>query len=95
MQLERGLELQRRLLELAGIEELGGHSAWIDGDWKLHRIEGKNAQVTWELYNLATDPAEEKNVVDDESQRAASMRSALEDWLKSVVRSLNGEDYAN
>ncbi len=77
------------------LDHFPGHAAWTDGDWKLHRIEGKNGQVTWELYNLADDPAETKNLTDSEEQRTATMRAALQDWLKSVVNSLNGKDYGS
>ncbi len=70
-----------------------GHSAWIDGDWKLHRIEDDQGPVKWELYDLASDPREQHNRVDAEPARVAEMRSALEAWLRSVVNSLNGADY--
>ena len=70
-----------------------GHSAWIEGDWKLHRIEGKNGKTTHELYHLADDPAEKENRFADEPQRAEAMRAALAAWQKSVIQSLNGEDY--
>lgn len=69
-----------------------GHAAWTDGDWKLHRIEGKGA-VKWELYNLAADEKETRDVLATEERRAASLRPKLERWLESVARSLNGEDY--
>ncbi len=71
-----------------------GHSAWIDGDWKLHRIENKQGKVKWELYNLAKDPNEETDLADQEPSRLKQMKQGLEDWLKSVIQSLNGEDYA-
>jgi arylsulfatase A-like enzyme len=71
-----------------------GHAAWIDGDWKLHRITGKKGEVTWELYNLANDPAEKSDLAKTEGERVARMQRELEAWLESVVRSLNGEDYA-
>lgn len=71
-----------------------GHSAWIDGDWKLHRIEDKQKNVTWELYNLAEDRAETTNLLSAQSDRVTRMKSDLHDWLKSVVGSLNGEDYS-
>ncbi|MDA1050409.1 MAG: sulfatase-like hydrolase/transferase [Planctomycetota bacterium] len=71
-----------------------GHSAWTDGDWKLHRIEGKNGNAKWELYDLAADPKETEDVSESESDRVASMRGDLDKWLVSVVNSLNGEDYA-
>lgn len=71
-----------------------GHAAWIDGDWKLHRIENqKTGRVTWELYDLAADPEEGEDLADAEPGRVAGYRPALETWLASVVRSLNGEDY--
>ena len=71
-----------------------GHSAWIDGDWKLHRIENKQGKVKWELYNLANDPKETTDLAEEEPARVKEMQPALEAWLKSVVQSLNGEDYA-
>ena len=70
-----------------------GHAAWLDWPWKLHRIEDKNAKVKWELYNLADDPAEQEDLLTQQSDRVKSMKSQLEAWLKSVARSLNGKDY--
>jgi len=71
-----------------------GHSAWTDWPWKLHRIQDKKANVKWELYNLADDPEEQNNLLAQQSDRVISMKSQLEAWLKSVVRSLNGKDYS-
>jgi hypothetical protein len=73
----------------------------------LHRIEGggkakKNKKkpatepvkgVRLELYNLADDPMEKKNVAEQNTDRVKAMRGELEKWLASVVRSLNGKDY--
>jgi arylsulfatase A-like enzyme len=71
-----------------------GHSAWLDGSWKLHRIEDpKNDKVRWELYDLATDPKEARDLVAAEPKHAKEMQKALTAWLESVTRSLNGEDY--
>jgi len=71
-----------------------GHSAWTDGDWKLHRIEPKGGgDVQLELYNLADDPKETADLLDSESERVEAMSEALEGWLESVAGSLNGEDY--
>ncbi len=70
-----------------------GHAAWIQGDWKLHRIQGKNDAVRWEFYNLTIDPAETRDVSATESARMRPYREKLESWLGSVTRSLNGEDY--
>ncbi len=77
------------------LDRFPGHSAWLDGSWKLHRIENPKAdQVKWELYNLATDPKEARDLLADEPKRTESMQKELTAWLQSVVRSLNGEDYA-
>ena len=70
-----------------------GHAAWLDWPWKLHRIQKKAGVVKLELYNLAEDSAEKNDLVGQEGDRVKSMKSALEKWLASVVRSLNGKDY--
>lgn len=70
-----------------------GHSAWLDWPWKLHRIENKAGKVRIELYNLDKDPQESNDVSAAEPERIARMRAELEQWLKSVVASLNGKDY--
>jgi arylsulfatase A-like enzyme len=69
-----------------------GHSAWLDWPYKLHRID-KNANVKFELYNLAKDAMEETDLIDRQQKRLATMKAELEAWLVSVVRSLNGKDY--
>jgi len=76
------------------LEKYPGHAAWIDGDWKLHRIENEDGDVKWELYNLVSDPAEAENVLKAEQARVPELQEALNAWLQSVVRSLNGEDYS-
>ena len=70
-----------------------GHAAWLDWPWKLHRIQSKTRRSKLELYNLAEDPSEKKDLADRHADRVKSMRSALETWQASVVRSLNGKDY--
>jgi len=70
-----------------------GHSALVDGDWKLHRIESKNHEVTWELYDLGSDPVEAINVSRQRSGIVDSLRPKLVAWLASVAGSLNGSDY--
>lgn len=72
-------------------ETANGHAAWNDWPWKLHRVNGKK----FELYNLADDPMEASDLSDDPEQkkRLAQMRKDLNAWMRSVIRSLNGEDY--
>ncbi len=69
-----------------------GHAAWLDWPWKLHRIE-KNNKVKYELYNLADDPEEARDLTAQEATRTESMKTQLEQWLKSVAQSLNSADY--
>ena len=76
------------------LDRFPGHAAWLDGSWKLHRIENeKDGTLRWELYHLAADPKQAINLAEKESKRSAARRGQLETWLKSVACSLNGEDY--
>ncbi|MFK5920695.1 MAG: sulfatase-like hydrolase/transferase [Verrucomicrobiota bacterium] len=78
------------------IDELGGHAAWIDGDWKLHRIINKKSKkLSYELYNLDKDKFEEHDMIAEENERAEKMKAALSTWQNSVIDSLNGKDYSN
>ncbi|MAS96271.1 MAG: N-acetylgalactosamine 6-sulfate sulfatase [Verrucomicrobiales bacterium] len=71
-----------------------GHAAWISGDWKLHRFSMSEGQkVKWELYNLASDPKENHDVSKQYPEIVNELQVDFEAWLKSVVQSLNGEDY--
>ena len=56
-------------------------------------VTGHYGNVRMELYNLAEDPQEKNDLASRRSDRIQSMKSALEEWQLSVVRSLNGEDY--
>ena len=75
------------------VDGFTGHAAWIDGDWKLHRIARADQRTRWQLYDLSRDPAEKQNLVMGEQPRFARLRKGLESWLQSVVHSLNGRDY--
>ena len=70
-----------------------GHAAWNDWPWKLHRING----MKYELYNLANDPMESRDLSSDPDQqtRVESMTRDLNAWMRSVIRSLNGRDYGS
>ena len=75
------------------LDRFPGHAAWIDGQWKLHRIDGKKGTVRFELYDLGTDPSEKTDVAAGEPERVAKLKAGLGQWLKSVVHSYNGDDY--
>jgi arylsulfatase A-like enzyme len=68
-----------------------GHAAWNDWPWKLHRINGDK----YELYNLSLDPMETTDLSKElkHSERVKQMSRSLNEWMRSVIRSLNGEDY--
>ena len=69
-----------------------GDAAWLDWPWKLHRKDGNK----YELYNLQNDPMETINLLADKGQekRFNKMKKQLDEWMRSVVRSINGKDYA-
>ncbi len=69
-----------------------GPSAWIDGDYKLHRKPG-GTQPAYSLYNLRLDRTESRDLSAAEPERVATMKADLEVWQASVARSLNGLDY--
>ncbi|SHI48128.1 Arylsulfatase A [Rubritalea squalenifaciens DSM 18772] len=70
-----------------------GHSAWLDYPWKLHRIESKKGKVSWELYNLALDPMESKNLTSEKKAEFEALKQAHLNWLQSVQTSMKGADY--
>ncbi len=72
-------------------ERYPGHAAWIDGNWKLHRIEANDDTVSWELYDLSDDPHETHNVIDSQTDLAHEMREDLQRWLASVANSYDGD----
>jgi arylsulfatase A-like enzyme len=74
-------------------EELIGPAAWIDGDYKLHRRSAKGNEATYTLFNLAADAQEKTDLAPRDQDRVARMSGELNAWQKSVVRSLNGQDY--
>ena len=80
-------------------DNLPGHSAWIEGDYKLHRIPvKKNAtQFNYKLYHLVNDPKESNNLLNEDKSRLAKrfgrMKADLVTWQQSVINSLNGRDY--
>ena len=70
-----------------------GHAAWLDWPYKLHRIQGKQGESINELYDLHLDPMEERDLSDFELDIVHDMNTELENWLLSVINSLNGGDY--
>jgi arylsulfatase A-like enzyme len=76
-----------------GEDDLTGHAAWLDGDWKLHRITGEDGPPRFELYRLSGDPAETTDLAGRHPERVQAMGASLDAWMRSVIDSLNGADY--
>ncbi|HCO93832.1 MAG TPA: N-acetylgalactosamine-6-sulfatase [Phycisphaerales bacterium] len=69
-------------------ENFPGQAAWIDNRYKLV-TDGKKI----ELFDIAADPLEKKNLAKDKSGTVAGMKAQLESWQASVEKSLAGQDY--
>ena len=66
-------------------------AALIDNDFKL--LTQDVGKGSYELYNLAADPKETKNLYAAEPETAQRMKKALDAWLDSVKASVAGKDY--
>lgn len=73
----------------ARTENFGGTAAITDKRYKLY-VPPKGPA---ELYDLDTDDAETTNIAASQPQLAKDLKAKLEDWQRSVERSLTGEDY--
>ena len=59
--------------------ELWGHSALLQADWKILRMEPPLGSGVWELYRLGTDIGEQTNLANVHPSR---MQSMLEEWQR-------------
>jgi arylsulfatase A-like enzyme len=76
------------------LDKFPGPSAWISGDWKLHRVANKaGGNPSYRLYNLKKDVQEKTDLAAVQPERLARLKGELAGWQKSVVNSLNGRDY--
>lgn len=70
-----------------------GARAIIDGNHKLLIHEQKDGGIKRELFNLNADPAETKNLLDQQPERAQTLEQQLKVWQSSVLHSLTTADY--
>ena len=72
-----------------------GRSAWVDGDLKL--LDAAKARrgspPRWELYNLAADPTESRDLAADRPAEVTRLSRAFGEWSASVDASAAGADY--
>jgi arylsulfatase A-like enzyme len=57
------------------------HYGVYDGEWKLAVYGGDREQ----LYHVAADPEETRNLIDEAPERAGALRDALRSWIRSTV----------
>lgn len=57
--------------------------SWVDDAWKLISTD---AGMTYELYNLISDSAEQMNIYDQHPERAVNMQADLETWIQSIKK---------
>lgn len=76
----RGGELAPRPIPLA---HQGSRGLRL-GDWKLVLGKRQVAAPRWELYNLAEDPGESRDLADDRPAKVAELAALWEDWARRV-----------
>ncbi len=70
-----------------------GRAAWLDNNYKLITLKVGSGQ--YELYDLASDPREQKNILEQAPEVASRMIKSFEVWIASVEASRMGADYAS
>ncbi len=70
-------------------EDFGGVATWMEARFKLVRAGSEPA----ELYDLLADPYETADIAAGAPGRVARMTASMEEWQRSVERSLSGADY--
>lgn len=62
--------------------ELSGHKALRKGDWKLVRLAKPFETPSWELFDLAADPGETRNLAEHKPEKLAEMIAAYEAYAQ-------------
>jgi arylsulfatase A-like enzyme len=70
-----------------------GPRAFIDGRFKLVIHEQKQGEPKRELFDLETDPAEKKNLFEQQPDTAAKLQTKLRAWQSLLLQSLLNLDY--
>lgn len=70
-----------------------GEAAWLDYPHKLMKVGRKRGPQRYELYHLEKDPGEMKNLLALQPDLAQRMRQGLDEWLRSMEKSVAGADY--
>ena len=62
---------------------IANKAAYRKGDWKLLRIPRRDQSDAWELYNLAEDLAETKNLAANRTDKLEELR---DEWDGSTLK---------
>ena len=73
----------------ARTEGFAGWSAWREGKWKLHHINGR----IYELYDMEADPAETNNLASEMPEMVEELAAKLQQWQHSAEVSLTRADF--
>jgi arylsulfatase A-like enzyme len=63
----------------------GGEWAVRRGDWKLRSVKGQT-----ELFNLADDPSEQRNLANSQSAEVRTLSSAFDAWIEQMADPITG-----
>ncbi len=66
-----------------------GHAVWLKEPYKLHKIADTSDNVTYQLYNIVTDPFESTDLAHTHSDIVKQMAANLNLWQKNVWTDLN------
>ena len=68
------------------MDSFPGHAAWIEGGWKLHRIERGEGPLAWELYDLKADPLELQDLAKQMPKKLAELTALWEKESRRLAR---------
>jgi hypothetical protein len=62
----------------------GRFRAVIDGTWKLVFTPGQTGDLEYDLFDLAADPGERRDLYAEDHPRARALRALLAGWLRDA-----------
>ncbi len=68
-----------------------GDTALVDNNYKLIHLGRQGGQ--FELYDLLNDPAETRNIVNEETEVTHRLKGLMSAWQRELAASLSGKDY--
>jgi arylsulfatase A-like enzyme len=64
--------------------------AYIDEQYKIYSLDDG---MHYELYDLLNDPYEKSDIANSQPAKVEAMKTALENWIDSCIKSEQGADY--